>query len=40
MIERDLVEAEVNFFKALGDRTRMEILELLHQERELSVLFY
>jgi len=37
MINGDLVAARVRFFKTLGDRTRVEIMELLSDCQEMSV---
>ncbi|MBI3606915.1 MAG: helix-turn-helix transcriptional regulator [Nitrospirae bacterium] len=37
MIDGDLQTARVHFFKALGDRTRLDILKMLREGRSLSV---
>ena len=37
MIDGDLQTARVHFFKALGDRTRLDILKMLSEGRSLSV---
>lgn len=37
MLDQDLRRAETYFFKALGDETRLRILELLKEHGELSV---
>ncbi len=37
MIDGDLLTARVHLFKALADRTRLQILEMLQEHRELSV---
>lgn len=37
MIDGDLLTARVHLFKALGDRTRLRILEMLHDQGEMSV---
>jgi DNA-binding transcriptional ArsR family regulator len=37
MIDGDLLTARVHFFRTLGDRTRIEILELLSNCQEMTV---
>ena len=37
MIDGDLQTARAHFFKALGDRTRLDILKMLSQEKPMSV---
>ncbi len=37
MIDGDLLTARVHLFKALADRTRLRILEMLHKNGEMSV---
>lgn len=37
MIDGDLITAREHLFKALGDRTRLEILEMLREFGEMSV---
>ena len=37
MIDGDLLTARVHLFKALADRTRLQILEMLSKEGEMSV---
>lgn len=37
MIDGDLLTARVHLFKALSDRTRLRILEMLSKEEEMSV---
>ncbi len=37
MIEGDLQAARAHFFKALGDRTRLDILKMLREDERLSV---
>lgn len=37
MLDGDLDEAKISLFKALGDRTRLAMLEALHDNGEMSV---
>ena len=37
MIDGDLQAARAHFFKALGDRTRLDILKMLSERKPLSV---
>ena len=37
MIDGDLQTARAHFFKALGDRTRLDILKMLKEDKTLSV---